>query len=489
MPIPTPERAEGRDAFIARCMADPQMAEFAEEGQRYAVCARSYTKARIASSRADDAAELGASLKPTEEMAEEARRGLKWRKALGRGGTRIGVARARDISNRRDLSANTVKRMRSFFARHEGNKEAEGFRPGEEGYPSPGRIAWALWGGDAGQAWAEERAPKEKEAAMERVAQLEASYTERPGKRYRMIAYTGQEVDLNGERLVFDLAGVEVGNKAIPILRQHDPENIVGHSLEVSIDDEQIVIDLQVSASTEGGREVLELFGDGFPWQASVGMVMKDIERFGAGEVIEVNGRTLEGPIGVVRCAVLREASFVPLGADAATSVAALAAQLQGEQGEETMTAEEEREVIDKKHEEMLDALRDLIDALPDRLEMAVAAFMEGKTVTEAKAALADTLMAELADKSAKLEAAAKPTAELRAQVAAELAAEQRQPVSATIDAAPAPVLDVRGQWDAALNAELSAGLSRPDAVAKIVRKNPTLHREFIAAANNGLKG
>jgi chromosome segregation ATPase len=169
--------------------------------------------------------------------------------------------------------------------------------------------------------------------------------------------------------------------------------------------------------------------------------------------------------------------------------VAALAAQLQEEQGEEKMTDEEEREVIDKKHEEMLEALRDLIDALPDRLEMAVAAFMEGKTVVEAKAAMADDLLAELADKSAKLEAAAKPTAELRAQVAAELAAEQRQPVTATIDAAPAAVLDVRGQWDAALNAHLSAGLSRPDAVAQIVRKNPTLHREFIAAANNGLKG
>ena len=77
MPIPTPKAGEEREAFIARCMIAPQMAEFAEEGQRYAVCARSYTKARIASSRADDAAELGASLKPTEEMAEEARRGLK----------------------------------------------------------------------------------------------------------------------------------------------------------------------------------------------------------------------------------------------------------------------------------------------------------------------------------------------------------------------------------------------------------------------------
>ena len=86
--------------------------------------------------------------KPTDEMAEEAKRGLDWRKEHGRGGTLIGVARARDISNRKELSINTVRRMYSFFSRHEVDKKAEGFSPGEDGYPSAGRIAWALWGGD-----------------------------------------------------------------------------------------------------------------------------------------------------------------------------------------------------------------------------------------------------------------------------------------------------------------------------------------------------
>lgn len=80
--------------------------------------------------------------------------GLAWRKEFNRGGTMVGVARARDIANGANLSVDTVKRMRSFFARHEVDKKAEGFRPGEKGYPSNGRIAWALWGGDAGKAWA-----------------------------------------------------------------------------------------------------------------------------------------------------------------------------------------------------------------------------------------------------------------------------------------------------------------------------------------------
>lgn len=91
-------------------------------------------------------------------MAAEAARGLAWREEYGRGGTAVGVARARDIKNRKNLSPKTVKRMVSYFARHEVDKKGEGWSPGEEGYPSAGRIAWALWGGDPGKSWAEERA-------------------------------------------------------------------------------------------------------------------------------------------------------------------------------------------------------------------------------------------------------------------------------------------------------------------------------------------
>ena len=92
---------------------------------------------------------------PTKAMRSEAQRGLDWRKEFGRGGTDIGVARARDIVNGKNLPMDTVRRMASFFARHAVDKKAQGFNPGEDGYPSNGRIAWALWGGDAGQTWAE----------------------------------------------------------------------------------------------------------------------------------------------------------------------------------------------------------------------------------------------------------------------------------------------------------------------------------------------
>jgi HK97 family phage major capsid protein len=110
------------------------------------------------------------SYKPTEGMVTEAQRGLDWRREHGRGGTEVGIARARDIVNGKNLSESTVKRMYSFFSRHEVDKQGEGFSQGEDGYPSNGRIAWALWGGDAGYSWSKqivERLKKEDERMQE----------------------------------------------------------------------------------------------------------------------------------------------------------------------------------------------------------------------------------------------------------------------------------------------------------------------------------
>jgi HK97 family phage major capsid protein/HK97 family phage prohead protease len=112
-------------------------------------------------------------LTPTEGMAEEAVRGLEWRKEFGRGGTSVGVARAVQLKNRQELSPDTVRRMVSFFARHEVDKQGEGFALDEDGYPSNGRIAWALWGGDAGQSWANAKDKQMDKIDEERGAQHE----------------------------------------------------------------------------------------------------------------------------------------------------------------------------------------------------------------------------------------------------------------------------------------------------------------------------
>ena len=101
---------------------------------------------------------MAADRKPTIAMSRAAARGLRLRAQQPpsrRGGTAVGFARARDIRARRVLSWDTIARMASYFARHEVDKEAEGFREGEDGSPSKGLQAWLLWGGDAGKAWAD----------------------------------------------------------------------------------------------------------------------------------------------------------------------------------------------------------------------------------------------------------------------------------------------------------------------------------------------
>ena len=93
---------------------------------------------------------------PTKGMIDEAKRALEWMAdgKAGQGFTDTGRKRASDIAAGRALSADTVKRMYSFFARHEGDKKATGFNAGEDGFPSAGRVAWSAWGGDAGFSWA-----------------------------------------------------------------------------------------------------------------------------------------------------------------------------------------------------------------------------------------------------------------------------------------------------------------------------------------------
>jgi hypothetical protein len=85
-----------------------------------------------------------------------AKRALKWIEEgkAGSGFTSVGRNRARQLARGGMVSRETVVKMRAFFARHEkSSKGAQGFRANQEGYPSPGRVAWDAWGGDAGQSW------------------------------------------------------------------------------------------------------------------------------------------------------------------------------------------------------------------------------------------------------------------------------------------------------------------------------------------------
>jgi hypothetical protein len=87
--------------------------------------------------------------KPTEEMSRNAKRGLLMREQVSpsnRGGTAVGLNRARQFSNREGVSLDTVKRTYSFLSRAEVYYE-----PGKN---TPGTQAYLLWGGPAGLTWA-----------------------------------------------------------------------------------------------------------------------------------------------------------------------------------------------------------------------------------------------------------------------------------------------------------------------------------------------
>lgn len=98
---------------------------------------------------------------PPQGVRKSAERGLRNRRKYGRGGLSnkqaseqgigSGVQRAVNLKNGDKVSPQTIKRMKSFFARHEKHKDSR--KP--DGSPGAGKIAWDLWGGDAGKRWAE----------------------------------------------------------------------------------------------------------------------------------------------------------------------------------------------------------------------------------------------------------------------------------------------------------------------------------------------
>jgi hypothetical protein len=106
------------------------------------------------------------SYSPTSGMKAAARRAIKWKedgKATG-AGTPVGWGRARDIVAGRSMSLSVVKRMYSFFSRHEVDKKGKDFN--NTSNPSNGRIMWDAWGGDAGFSWSRAIVKREMDKAI-----------------------------------------------------------------------------------------------------------------------------------------------------------------------------------------------------------------------------------------------------------------------------------------------------------------------------------
>lgn len=93
--------------------------------------------------------------RPPKDVQEAAQRAERWIEEgkAGKGFTDTGRRRAAQLAKGEQVSDDVVKKMKAYFTRHTVDKDAEGFTRGGDGYPSPGRVAWDAWGGDAGERW------------------------------------------------------------------------------------------------------------------------------------------------------------------------------------------------------------------------------------------------------------------------------------------------------------------------------------------------
>lgn len=227
-------------------------------------------------------------LMPTGEMREEAQRGLDWRAEFGRGGTQVAVRRARQILSGDEMTPETIVTMAAWFARHEIDKQGEGYRQGEAGYPSAGRIAWALWGGDAGQAWA----TRKREEMMRIDEALDEARSAAPaGREIKAVAcsYKALDVDRTFEGYgsvfgVIDSYGdvvmpgaftqtirkAEAMGRMPAMLWQHDPSQVIGvwRSMREDAHGLHVVGEL---ADTQLGREAYALLKMGALSGLSIG--------------------------------------------------------------------------------------------------------------------------------------------------------------------------------------------------------------------------
>ena len=249
-----------------------------------------------------------ASYKPTAAMVEEAKRGLEWRREHGRGGTEVGVARARDISNGKSLSEDTVKRMYSYFSRHEVDKQGEGFSPGEKGYPSAGRIAWALWGGDAGFTWSKGITEILKKDEDERM--IETTETD--------------EVAMSEELETRHIVNVEENDETVTIVyaKEHDEQEVEEQVEEVAVETEErfdrstlTFRAVEVEATDEDDRRVRMSLSSEEPVERSFGMEVLehteeaiDMSRIASGNAPLLKDHDMTAQIGIVEEAYLDRA-------------------------------------------------------------------------------------------------------------------------------------------------------------------------------------
>lgn len=159
----------------------------------------------------------GISFKPPESVANAAAKGLEYRQKAapsnrggltteeaGKQGIGSGVQRATSLKNRTNVSPKVIGQMVAFFARHEKNKSVDPKHKSEP-WNDKGHVAWLLWGGDPGKAWAE-KVKKQMDAADEKAKQAALNMS----KKQMETLHKDGEVTVDGEVITYKEAADSV---------------------------------------------------------------------------------------------------------------------------------------------------------------------------------------------------------------------------------------------------------------------------------------
>ncbi len=168
--------------------------------------------------------------------------------------------------------------------------------------------------------------------------------------RFEMIAYTGALMETDGYDLpvVVDLNGIALAKPKIPVFYAHSFSRGIGRVEKSEIRDGKLVVEGVASRKTEWAEDFTSSSRAGFPWEASIGAYPAKIAEVRAGETVDVNGRTFEGPLYVVEAAKLYEISVVEYGADSATSSTVVCGStLENKEKKTTMETKNEKKDAD----------------------------------------------------------------------------------------------------------------------------------------------
>lgn len=293
----------------------------------------------------------GIDFTPTAGMVEEAKRAVQWIEEgkAGDGMTQGTKLWARRVADGGDITFEKARAMRAWFARHEGDKAGEGFDPGEPGYPSPGRVAWAAWFGDPGQTWAEkvgrqmDAADAGERMAVGMAAKDGGDMTHRLGiVLKRMAPEDGQTDDMIQSRFKFVASTADVDRmgdiveqswkldafKSNPvILWNHDSARPpIARALAVDVVDGQLVIDMEFDMQDPFAAEVAGKLQRGFLNAGSVGFFPGQVQY--RADLPKNDPRYAENSMGIVASQnELVEFSITPIPANSMALLAASADQ------------------------------------------------------------------------------------------------------------------------------------------------------------------